>query len=433
MSVSGQKSPWGTGTSPVRQAITAINGTFLPVLLVALSLGLTTDGVAGGATASLEPAPLQSTVDWIPRAWVANLRAGGSVLTATQEVSLRTNVITYVDPSRTLVTTSLITSVTNLSLRCPLVFGSENSQFLGIVGRGYFVLRDPENDSLFATRDGACMTLSESSSYLVCRGLRVQGFSDAALTSMGDLRIDSTGRPSSLPPTASIEAINFDNRGRIWISWSGGTQSVRAQILFQDFKYPSKLSLEGPGLWRITEAAGPLLVPLPPATSGLGTVAVGEAHYELSAPVLTLNELHGSAPGVEHGLIYPTGNPTDLAIRGEGFFVVREPNTSIPRATRFGSFHKGSDGFLVTSNGFRLQGFNNHELSSVGGIGALVSDWPGEPRPASTVLDSYQVRADGEIWAQPPSNRSQHTSYPGASCLPARSPQSWVVTSDYIR
>ncbi len=124
------------------------------------------------------------------------------------------------------------------------MFGSENSQFLGIVGRGYFVLRDPESDALFVTRDGACMTLDESSCYLVCRSLRVQGFSDAALTSIGGLQINSIGRPSSLPPTASILAINFDNRGRIWISWSGGTQSVRAQILFQDFKDPSKLSLE---------------------------------------------------------------------------------------------------------------------------------------------------------------------------------------------
>jgi len=44
-----------------------------------------------------------------------------------------------------------------------------------------------------------------------------------------------------------------------------------------------------------------------------------------------------------------TGNPLDLAIEGQGFFMVQTPNG--PRYTRDGTFHRAQNGQLVTQRG----------------------------------------------------------------------------------
>jgi flagellar basal-body rod protein FlgF/flagellar basal-body rod protein FlgG len=49
------------------------------------------------------------------------------------------------------------------------------------------------------------------------------------------------------------------------------------------------------------------------------------------------------------GAIQQTGNPLDLAIEGEGFFLVQTPNGQ--RYTRDGGFHRTSQGQLVTEAG----------------------------------------------------------------------------------
>lgn len=48
----------------------------------------------------------------------------------------------------------------------------------------------------------------------------------------------------------------------------------------------------------------------------------------------------------------PTNSPYDLAIQGEGFFLVETPNG--PRLTRAGSFLPNAEGELVTPDGLRL-------------------------------------------------------------------------------
>jgi flagellar basal-body rod protein FlgG len=54
------------------------------------------------------------------------------------------------------------------------------------------------------------------------------------------------------------------------------------------------------------------------------------------------------------GDLQPTGNPLDMAIEGEGFFQVTQPNGEIAY-TRAGSFKKDSQGRLVTAEGFLLE------------------------------------------------------------------------------
>ena len=54
------------------------------------------------------------------------------------------------------------------------------------------------------------------------------------------------------------------------------------------------------------------------------------------------------------GPVTQSGNQLDLAINGDGFFVVQTPEG--PAYTRQGNFHLGADGTLVTSDGFPVMG-----------------------------------------------------------------------------
>ena len=56
------------------------------------------------------------------------------------------------------------------------------------------------------------------------------------------------------------------------------------------------------------------------------------------------------------GPVHNTGNPLDLAITGQGFFVVATPRGE--RYTRQGGFGLDGEGYLVTEHGDRVQGDN---------------------------------------------------------------------------
>src|SRR6185369_563069 len=56
----------------------------------------------------------------------------------------------------------------------------------------------------------------------------------------------------------------------------------------------------------------------------------------------------------EAGTVAQTGNPLDLAIEGDGFFVVNTPEG--PAYTRQGNFRVAADGTLVTVDGFPVMG-----------------------------------------------------------------------------
>lgn len=75
----------------------------------------------------------------------------------------------------------------------------------------------------------------------------------------------------------------------------------------------------------------------------------------------SLSNTHGSSyVGVDNetinfkqGSLQKTGNPSDLALEGEGFFVVETPDG--PRYTRQGSFRLNEQGQLVNGDGFVFQ------------------------------------------------------------------------------
>ena len=55
------------------------------------------------------------------------------------------------------------------------------------------------------------------------------------------------------------------------------------------------------------------------------------------------------------GTFKPTGNQTDVAIQGDGFFQLVEPTSGLIHYTRDGAFHMDENGQLVSAEGFLLE------------------------------------------------------------------------------
>jgi flagellar basal-body rod protein FlgF len=70
---------------------------------------------------------------------------------------------------------------------------------------------------------------------------------------------------------------------------------------------------------------------------------------QLGETVNNYGLLGGDQLSLAQGALQQTGNPLDLAIEGQGFFLVQTPNG--PRYTRDGSFHRSQTGQLVTAAG----------------------------------------------------------------------------------
>ncbi len=80
------------------------------------------------------------------------------------------------------------------------------------------------------------------------------------------------------------------------------------------------------------------------------------------------------------GGITQTGNPSDLALTGRGFFAVALPGGAVG-LTRSGAFHWSSDGHLVTAGGLRV-------LDTTGKPVAL---------PTGSNVNLAAIRADGQV------------------------------------
>jgi flagellar basal-body rod protein FlgF/flagellar basal-body rod protein FlgG len=70
---------------------------------------------------------------------------------------------------------------------------------------------------------------------------------------------------------------------------------------------------------------------------------------QLGRTVNNYGLLGGDRLSLAQGALQATGNPLDLAIEGEGFFLVQAPNG--PRYTRDGGFHRAQNGQLATAAG----------------------------------------------------------------------------------
>jgi len=100
--------------------------------------------------------------------------------------------------------------------------------------------------------------------------------------------------------------------------------------------------------------------------------------------------LVGVAGVFTQGGLRSSGIPTDLAINGDGFFIVRDTGADEADSlyyTRGGQFTMDGDGYLVTPDGFRLQGrlADNEGVITLGRDDILMKDLESPPIVTSSL------------------------------------------------
>ncbi len=96
------------------------------------------------------------------------------------------------------------------------------------------------------------------------------------------------------------------------------------------------------------------------------------------------------------GALTTTGIPSDLAIAGNGFFMVRDTVTNAQYATRAGDFSVDANGYLVTDTGERVQGFFNPAVSALGDVKIDAIGKPATSDPDATVA-GYSINGQGIV------------------------------------
>src|SRR4051794_37789231 len=84
---------------------------------------------------------------------------------------------------------------------------------------------------------------------------------------------------------------------------------------------------------------------------GTPTSATGEAPVGLELGLGT--RAVGTSRDFSSGQMRSTGGNLDIAVEGDGFFQITQPGGTIAY-TRAGSFHRDSQGLMVTTDGFPL-------------------------------------------------------------------------------
>jgi len=117
---------------------------------------------------------------------------------------------------------------------------------MAVNGNGFFLVKDPSTGASYVTRDGEFT--EDTNGYLVTStGMRVQGYTDAGLTTQGDIQINNTGAPAG--DTSAVQSYTFGSDGKLSVQLADGTQFTRGQILLQNFTNPEQLLKVGNNLF----------------------------------------------------------------------------------------------------------------------------------------------------------------------------------------
>ena len=96
------------------------------------------------------------------------------------------------------------------------------------------------------------------------------------------------------------------------------------------------------------------------------------------------------------GTLEATGSATDMAISGNGFFIVSDGQQNL--YTRNGEFGLDDEGYLVNQNGLNVQGYSATNGEITKGVGDLQVDTSSLPGTASsTVVVSAALSADEDV------------------------------------
>ena len=129
-------------------------------------------------------------------------------------------------------------------------------------------------------------------------------------------------------------------------------------------------------------------------------------------------ELTGVAQGFSQGDLETTNGSLDMALSGNGFFIVN--NGTGNQYTRDGAFHENANGYVVTADGSNLQvyppnaagGFNTSTLTNL-----QLNTAQSAATPTSTITVSSNLPAGATVPVTTPFNPADSTSYNNASTL----------------
>lgn len=265
---------------------------------------------------------------------------------------------------------------------------------LAIRGAGWFALRIQNAGVIAYTRSGDFRLDSEG--YLITgQGYRVQGFSEPSTSAVGDLQIDGRLFPATTDPAATITTFTISRDGHINVHLSDGTEFWRCQILLQDFAAPDELERVGYKLFASTPAALPASSLAVPGTGNLGEIEMNSLDVTPLHPQLKSLANADDQDPLLRGVMIRTLRGTDLAVRGAGAFVVRDPVTSELFATRAGMFLVDSNDYLITYDRKRVQGRLDFQGGVIGDI--QVSAQASAITMPGALMTTFSISRDGRI------------------------------------
>jgi len=146
---------------------------------------------------------------------------------------------------------------------------------LGISGNGYFLVKNPSDGQVFATRAGN-FHLDDQGYLTTYQGYRVQGAtggtSATAPAAYGDIKLGT-------PPTGTqLTSFSIDKTGLLTEFYSDSSSISTNQVLLQNYSDTSALMKQGDNLYSGFTAAGiigpttPTVATNAPGGSGLGSI-----------------------------------------------------------------------------------------------------------------------------------------------------------------
>ena len=125
------------------------------------------------------------------------------------------------------------------------------------------------------------------------------------------------------------------------------------------------------------------------ANSDLG----GDSSVQIGLGVVTA----GIYNQFTQGAINPTGVDTDMAISGNGFFMVQDPLSGTQYATRAGDFQLDSNGYLVTPGGMQVVGYTDPGKATIGPVQINAANMPAADASAGATMSSWSVDQSGNV------------------------------------
>jgi flagellar hook protein FlgE len=118
--------------------------------------------------------------------------------------------------------------------------------------------------------------------------------------------------------------------------------------------------------------------------------AVGQSRTQVGRGVTMV----GMSANWNSGTMETTNNVTDLAINGQGMFIVEDPSDSAQYYTRAGNFEFDRDGYLVNVDGYRVQGYPVDPVTGVLGAMTAITMPAGMSAPSATDEITMELNLD---------------------------------------